>query len=548
MKFKLLLTFILCFFTLMIHAQPSLDWAKNIGTAQNDNGRSIEIDNQDNIYSCSVIQEGHYVFLFKQNSLGDTIWSATFGNPGSLVYVGDLEIDAYGNAFLIGSFGGTISFSTPSGPYLVPSLAYNDIYIVKFNSAGIFQWVRVISGNNYDGGSGITCDPLGNLYLTGTFRGSVNYDTYQGTQTHYAVSNGTADFFVCKMDSIGVVTWFKRFGGVGQDNVGKIKIAPDNKLIFSGSFNGSFDFDPGFGIYYVSGNFQGFISRFDTAGNFIDLKLIGGNVDAFDLDSKGNIYLVGDFFTSGDFDPGPGTYMLNAGGSLPFAGYICKWDANCAFKWAYKVGGPYEQFSTVTIDSHDNFYFGGQLTNSTDFNPGPGTFTLFSSGEEDGFICKLDSNANFLYAFKIGATYHDRVDQLVVSNSGKILVIGTFNSQIYMDPVTQNTLLVSMGGSDVFIAQYNDPLASGIESNLNQNVDLRIFPNPSRGTFSIMTEPEFSLKDVKIINALGELVYYNQQASSNSTEFNLPHAKPGLYWIRIIGKDKDHIGKIVLME
>ncbi len=543
-QFKLLFLFV-CI-SHIIHAQPSLDWAQNIGTIKSDNGRAITVDNQSNIFSSGIINDGSYCFIFKQNSQGDTIWSTSFGNFGSNISGGPIVVDHAQNVYLLGSATNAISFPTSTGVFNLPNFGYRDIFVCKYDSAGVFQWARLIYGNNNDGATGMDVDFLGNIYITGVFAGSINFDTYQGTLTYYSASNGQTDIFLCKMDPNGIILWVKKFGGVGADGSSKLRISPDNKIVFAGYINSSFDFDPGPGIYYVSGSFQGFISRFDTSGNFIDVNFIGGLVSSLDIDSKGNILTTGRLWSSGDFDPGPGTYILTAGGSITSSNYVCKWSASCTFKWAIKIGGPYESTSCIAIDVNDNVFFAGQYTNAIDMNPGPGTYMLYPSGEEDGFICKLDSNASFLYAFKIGSTYHDRIDQIHISNSGKIGVIGTFTTQVDMDPGPATFNLLSNGQTDIFIAQYDDPLASGIALLDDPKSLFQIYPNPASGRFRLWGSSLNNKSIIEVVNLLGEKVSVDINYIDENYEITLQNPKPGLYLVRINDGIQTYTGKILI--
>jgi hypothetical protein len=124
-----------------------------------------------------------------------------------------------------------------------------------------------MGGPGEDKGFGLACDPAGNLYLTGYFTGTANFNP--GPGTFILPSAGGYDVFVCKLDSAGSFIWAKRFGG-SSDDVG-ITCALDaaNDLYVVGDFSGTADFDPEAGSYNLT-SFGGrdiFIEKFLSVSN-----------------------------------------------------------------------------------------------------------------------------------------------------------------------------------------------------------------------------------------------------------------------------------------
>jgi hypothetical protein len=92
--------------------------------------------------------------------------------------------------------------------------------------------------------------------------------------------------------------------------------------ILAGYFSGTIDMDPGPGVLTAttsgSAEYDFVIVKLDPSGNFIWGKEIGGpaNEDALDLDidASGNVYVVGEFGGTVDFDPGAGTNNVTTAG------------------------------------------------------------------------------------------------------------------------------------------------------------------------------------------------------------------------------------------
>ena len=92
-------------------------------------------------------------------------------------------------------------------------------------------------------------DVLGNAYVTGSFRGSTDFDPGPGSDMRD--SNGQSDAFVTRFGSdgtyLGTLTW----GGPDGDDSGKaVVLDPTGNLYVSGWFAGVVDFNPGPGVDY----------------------------------------------------------------------------------------------------------------------------------------------------------------------------------------------------------------------------------------------------------------------------------------------------------
>src|SRR5262249_16693506 len=88
-----------------------------------------------------------------------------------------------------------------------------------------------------------------------------------------------SDSFVWKLDNAGNPLWFKTFGGAGHD-IG-VDLAVDNagNVFTVGRFNGTADFDPGPSVFNLTSDtlYGNFLSKIDGAGNFVWAKSLPGN-------------------------------------------------------------------------------------------------------------------------------------------------------------------------------------------------------------------------------------------------------------------------------
>lgn len=167
-------------------------------------------------------------------------------------------------------------------------------------------------------------------------------------------------------------------------------------------------------------------------------------------DASGNIYIVGYFFDTVDFDPGSDTNNLISQGSSDI--YIQKLDASGNLIWVKSIGGVGGEFgSDIEVDALGNIYILGIFSDTIDFDPGPNDFFLESNGLKDIYILKMDSSGNFLWARSMGTSLNDEAQDIAVDNWGNIYTTGRFDGFIDFDPSPTSSFNVNSTGLDVFI-------------------------------------------------------------------------------------------------
>src|SRR5262249_41632291 len=136
---------------------------------------------------------------------GSCLWSGHFG--GTMVNVDSASVagvaqDKSGNLIGVGWFKGTVNFG--GGP--VASVGSQDIFIVKFDSSGNYQWLkRFGSAGSSDQASGVALDSSNNIVVVGTFTGSVDFGSGP------LASMGSSDVFLIKFSPTGTLQFAKRF-------------------------------------------------------------------------------------------------------------------------------------------------------------------------------------------------------------------------------------------------------------------------------------------------------------------------------------------------
>lgn len=328
------------------------------------------------------------------------------------------------------------------------------VFSFTFNAQSpTFQWAKGIRGSSIEYGYSIAVDKSGNVYTTGTFTGTTDFDPGPGNFS--ITSIGYRDIFISKIDAGGNFLWAKDIGtGFGFD------IATDNSgnVYTTGLFVGVCDFDPGPGTYTLASlsSFATFVSKLDSSGNFVWAQYIGASTflgvsyisgNSITTDQSGNVYATGVFRGTIDFDPGIGTFDLTSGRIEDM--FVLKLNTSGDFVWAKNMGGTFSSNGqSIAVDASENVYTTGSFLDTADFDPGPGTF--FLQGAYDIFISKLDAAGNFVWAKNMGGTAINSGQSLVLDASNNIYVTGFFSGTVDFDPGIETFNLTSDVSTDIF--------------------------------------------------------------------------------------------------
>jgi len=183
---------------------------------------------------------------------------------------------------------------------------------------------------------------------------------------------------------------------------------------------------------------------------------IGG--DSYDngysvaCDTSGNVYSLGSFQDTVDFDPGSATVEITSQGETDI--FLTKFDVLGNFLWVKTFGSADTEFGlSIALDNADNILITGYFETDLDFDPNAGVEILTSNGNNDAFVVKLDNNGNYLWANNFGSGARDTGIDLAIDPSGNILVIGYFNNTADFDPGPGTANLTSFGDEDIFIVK-----------------------------------------------------------------------------------------------
>lgn len=552
--------------------QMNLRWAKKIGSAGNGSifGKAIAADAAGNVYttgsfidtidfdpgSADYELSGYdIIFLSKLTRSGDFAWATTVAATTGAGYGSgqSVAVDAFGNVYTTGRFYGTLDFDPGDNTLSLTSHGGYDIFIMKQDSLGELIWAKTIGGGNDDIGLSLDVNANSDVFITGIFSGTVDFNPGAGTNMISSVNAGS-DIFVCKLDASGSFIWADAMGGPGEDYGTSVKAGSDGSVYTTGSFTSTADFDPAASVLNLIAVADSdiFVSKLDASGMLVWARQMGGAgsdiANSVSLDPYGNIYTTGTFNTTADFDPGAGTYNLSATGSPDV--FVSKLDPAGNYVWAKRLGGAdVAKGYTIAADSV-SVYTIGHFEGAVDLDPGLPVHTFTSAGQTDIFVSCLSTAGNYKWAEKMGGTNADYSFSAFVN--GSIYATGWFFGSSDFDPGSAVYNLTSPGdGPSTFVVKLGNT-ATGIDEDA-KFAKAKIYPNPAGKEFTVELEVRTpgTLK-MDLFDATGRQVIAPIRTELNSGENLIPvdlsGLQNGMYYLKAFDGNEYYYSKVLKAE
>ena len=398
-----------------------------------------------NSFIQSLDSQGNYLWT-------NTIESTKFNKAESIIE------DPNGDIFVVGQFSGTADFDPGPAVFNMTPSGFWDIYILKLDANGNFIWALQFGNINGSVGKDIVIGDNSNIYITGWFTNTIDFDPGPGVAN--LSSQGFDDAFLLKLDLNGNYQWAKSFGGPAFDKAYNVEIT-NSGIYLNGDFRNTVDFDPGPGVFNLStaGTLDIFVSKLDLNGDFLWATSAEGNTSndsAFDIavDEFDNVYSTGIFYGNVDFDPGPNTLFKNSNGESDI--FIQKLDAQGNLVWVNTYGSTsYDTGNEILIDNNGIVFMTGRFRETVDFDESIQVHNLVSLGNNDAFILKLNSNGEYQDVFHYGASLYDSGETIHVDQNNDLYASGIFRETIDFNPGAGVFNMTSQAASsDVYIVKF----------------------------------------------------------------------------------------------
>jgi uncharacterized delta-60 repeat protein len=374
MKTQLFVVILILGLVSIASAQVWEEWTTvRMGTGDGtDSGWDFVVGANGNIYVTGFLSEaatGYDIYTVKYDSLGNIVWENLYNGPANgSDFSYSIAMDADENVYVAGASAG-IGTSA-------------DIVTIKYNSAGVQQWVARYDGPGHtsDWSMALALDDAANVYVAG-----------QSTDA------GTGyDFTTIKYNSDGVEQWVARYNGAGNgdDEADALALDATGNVYVTGSIIGDMGMQDIVTIKYDPAGVQQWVALYNGLGNGPD---VGWAICA---DAAGNAVVSGWTF-------GPGT------------GYdyiTIKYDTDGLEQWVATYDGPVngeDEIQAMDLDADGNVYVTGW---SWGAGTGPDYTTIkYNSQGQQQWVSRY---------FGVNLAAVDRAYGIDVDNQGNCYVTG----------------------------------------------------------------------------------------------------------------------------
>ncbi|MCY7408799.1 MAG: hypothetical protein LH473_00870, partial [Chitinophagales bacterium] len=471
MKHQLQITIVFLFLLFQNAQAQSLMYADQLGGNDTQSATSIAADHNENTFVSIVfynevdVDPGAAVVkltskgsgdiaVTKLSSAGSFIWAFQLGGS-DFEGANKITTDMDGNVLISGYFKSTIDFDPGAAIHNLTPTGEQDGFLAKYDNNGNYLWAYKIGSTGFEEFYGLDVDSSGNVYTTGYFQNTIDFDPGAGI-TNLTAIGGNA-LFIWKLDKNGIFVFAKQIAIVTAHD---LKLDESKNIYITGEFFGTVDFNPGNGTFNLTAsgfNTDAFVLKLNGDGIFQwSISMSGTSYESgksIDIDHAGHVLIGGYFQGTVDFDPGNGIYNLASTGY--YDSFIECFNNDGSFVWVKTYGGvAWDDVTAIAVDATSNIHLTGAFEQTTDFDPSGSSFQLTSKGYTDGYHLVLDSAGNFISAFQLGGILDDCISKMVLDDEGGILTCGYFSWIVDFDPGIEENNLTTYSGWDGFAAKY----------------------------------------------------------------------------------------------
>ncbi len=388
------------------NAQINILWSHTYGGAESDGGRSV-IQTRDGGYAVagytfsSGVNDAD-VYLIKTDSMGNELWSNTFGGNGR----------EYGNAICqTADFGYIITGYTTSF-----GAGAKDVYLIKTDSAGQLQWSKTYGGSGSDGGNFV--------YVLGN-------DGYLICGYTESYGHGENDIYLIRTNTSGDTLWTKTYGGI-ESEWGNSLFQTDDRGFLITATTGSF------GV----GQRDIYIVKTDSLGNYQWQRTFGNGVQDHEWGTSAAMTSDRGYIITGYRD------IIN---QELYDVALLKVDSAGNRKWLKRFGqGTFYDFGRAVVETADKGFIicGGTKNAQTGYN--------------DLYIIKTDSSGNLISKQAFGSAKSEECYSIQNTRDGNVILTGHTNST---GAGSYDAWLVKMGKPQVDIKDHQHTLQYRLKQN-----------------------------------------------------------------------------------
>lgn len=480
--------------------------------------------------------------------------------------------------------GGT-SFSDISGDKTEDVMGSMDYWVVKLDENGEVEWENTIGGNDLDQLTSIALTTDGGYILGGSSTSNISGDKTEDSQ-------GNLDFWVVKINSLGIVEWDNTIGGSNHDRLYSIVQTTDGGFIVGGYSDSNISGDKNENTVGTEGFEDYWVVKLNSNGNIQWQNTIGGN-DEDELEmviqtADGGYIVLGDSssgisgdktepYIGGIYDywivklsvNGVIEWQNTIGGSsvdktfhieqTSDLGYIIggvsssgisgdKTEENIGLNdyWVIKLNsvGEIEWQNTIGGDQNENLFYIEQIDNGyiisgysdSDIS---GDKTENSKGGSDFWIVRLNSLGTIVWQNTIGGANDDFCKVIHKTDDGGYILGGDSNSDISEDKLEN-----SWGLNDFWIMKIEDILSVDSNDLLSKST---LFPIPTNNYLNLLWNNQ-TIDALFIFDIYGRLYKTTYDFSNGKYIIDTTNLTEGIYFLKIIINEDVYLKKFIKKE
>lgn len=348
------------------------------------------------------------------------------------------------------------------------------ITVVLFFNYGLkaqlnYSWANGIGGTLTDDARAVAQDANGNVYIAGSFQGTVDFDP--SAAVFNVTSAGSDDGYIAKYTANGNFVSVYTYTNNLSCKILGMAIDAAGDVVATGAYSGQVDFDPGVGTDLLSAGASGtniFILKLNANGTHGWARNIGKSaVDdygyAITTDASNDVIVTGYFQSTGvDFDPGVGTSTLSAVGNKET--FVLKLNSAGLFTWAFSLAGnSNESGYTLSVDASNNIFLGGYFMGYITLDPvGTPSSQVGCGALSDSYVAKYNSSGSYIWGRSFTGNFSASVsgtcNSVQVDNSGNVYTLGSFKGVVDFDPAVPVYSITSASSTkeDIYICKLDN--------------------------------------------------------------------------------------------
>ncbi len=380
------------------------------------------------------------------------------------------------NIYTCGQFSGTVDFDMGTSTSSLASNGGDDIFIACQQSDGTYTWAFALGGSGNDTAWTITQGHDDQLYIGGSFSGTVDFDAGSGITN--LTSAGGSDGFVLKIDfATGNFLWAANVAeGTGLASVRQVDFLSDSSIVSAGNFDNAIDTDPSIGTTTLAsaGGSEVFVSVLDYAGALKHSWSFAGlgadQLYNIGINQADDILVNGYYEGSLDLIPDTATYLLAP--PVNRAMFLSRTDSTGTFLSGGMLATPHK-VSMGVIPASYRVVLSGAFLDSIDCD----IDTLFAvphysqhPGTLEAFVFILSPTAMSTYDhFSYGGPGDDIPNCISIDQDDIVFGGNTTSALFDADPDPIDSFVFAGGGNDMYAIAFNvwtmDLLNSGLADN-----------------------------------------------------------------------------------